>query len=182
MEDMKKIEFEIEGISPMKMDKWLELPPPKTEAGYLKQAEQKAYRDDDKNLAIPVSALKAAMRMASSEVGGKMQGKKNRQTIRAQVFIHPTMLSMGKKDYDKITRDIVTRGKGDKVTRVPTYRPLIKEWSVSGTITTFGVPVEFIKEVMQLAGMRYGLLSHRPEFGRFVLKKFEVKENGKKQK
>lgn len=181
MEDIKKIEFEIEGIAPLKMDKWLDLPQPKNEKGYLKQAEEKTYRDDKGDLAIPSNALKASMRLASSEVGKKMEGKKNRQTIRAQTFIHPTMLSLGKKDYDEIARDIVSRGKGDKVTRVPVYRPLIREWSVSGTIQLFGVPEEFIKETMQLAGMRYGLLGHRPEFGRFILKKFEVIDNGKEK-
>ena len=179
MEEIIKVDFELEGIAPIKMDKWLDLPQPKNEKGYMEQAKQKTYTDDENNLAIPANAIKASMRMASSEVGGKMQGKKNRQTIKAQVFIHPLMLSMGKKDYDEIVRDIAVRGTGDKVTRIPTYRPLIKEWTVSGVMTLFGVPLEFAKEVLQLAGMRYGLLGHRPEFGRFIVKKFEV-NNGKK--
>jgi len=179
MEEIIKVDFELEGIAPIKMDKWLDLPQPKNEKGYMEQAKQKTYTDNENNLAIPANAIKASMRMASSEVGGKMQGKKNRQTIKAQVFIHPLMLSMGKKDYDEIVRDIAVRGTGDKVTRIPTYRPLIKEWAVSGVMTLFGVPLEFAKEVLQLAGMRYGLLGHRPEFGRFIVKKFEV-NNGKK--
>lgn len=180
MEDIEKIEFEIEGTAPIKMDRWLDLPQPKNEKGYLEQAKEKVYRDDKGNISIPSSAVKATMRYASSEIGKKTMAKKNRQTISAQVFIHPTMLSLNKKEYDEIARDIVTRGTGAKVTRVAVYRPLIKEWKVSGTMQTFGVPYDFVKEVLQLAGMRFGLLSHRPEFGRFVVNKFEVKNNGKK--
>lgn len=180
MENIQTIEFELEGIAPLKMDKWIDLPQPKNEKGYLEQAKQKVYRDEKGNIAVPSNALKAAMRYASSEVGKKMEAKKNRQTISAQVFISPSMLSIGKMDFDEITRDIASRGNGAKVTRVPVYRPLIKEWSVSGKMQTFGVPFDFIKEVMQLAGMRFGLLSHRPEFGRFVVKDIKVVSNDKK--
>jgi len=81
-----------------------------------------------------------------------------------------------KKKYDEIVRDIVSRGVGDKVTRVPTYRPLIKEWTCKGVIHSFGVPVEFVKECLGLAGLRYGVLSHRPEFGRFVVESWNVKK------
>jgi len=180
MEEITKIEFELEGIAPIKMDKWLDLPQPKNDKGYMEQAKQKTYTDEKGNISIPADAIKACMRNASNEVGKKMEGKKNRQTIKAQVFIHPLMLSTGKKKYDEIARDIAVRGKGDKVTRIPTYRPLIKDWKVSGVMTLFGVPFEFVKETLQLGGMRYGLLSHRPEFGRFIVKKFERVENGKK--
>ena len=180
MEGIEKIEFEIEGLSPLKMDKWLDLPQPKNEAGYLKQASEKTYRDDKGHLAIPADAIKAAMRYASSEIGKKTMAKKNRQTISAQVFISPTMLSLGKKDFDEIARDIVSRGQGTKLTRVAVYRPLIKNWKVYGEMQTFGVPFDFVKEALELAGMRFGLLSHRPQFGRFIVNKFEVKHNGKK--
>jgi len=181
MEDVEKIEFELEGFaSPIKMDRWLDLPQPKNEAGYLKQAEQKVYRDEKGGIAIPSNAVKAAMRYASSEIGKKTDAKKNRQTIAAQVFIAPTMLSLGREKHDGITRDIVCRGTGAKLTRVPTYRPVIKEWKVSGVVQTFGVPFDFVKEALELAGMRFGLLSHRPQFGRFIVNKFEVMENGKK--
>ena len=78
-------------------------------------------------------------------------------------------------------RDIVSRkASAGKITRVPVYRPLIKEWKISGEIQTFDVPFDFVKESLQLAGMRFGLLSHRPQIGRFVVNKFEVKNNGKK--
>jgi len=170
---MAKYKVELEGISEMKMDNWVDGQQPKNEEGYKKLAELKVYRDEKENISIPASAVKAAMKYASSEIGKKMEAKKNRQTIMSAIFIEPAMISLGKKDHDGIVRDIVTRGQGSKVTRVPTYRPLIKKgWKITFEINAFGVPKEFIKECLDLAGLRYGLLSHRPEFGRFQVNKF----------
>lgn len=174
---MTKYNFEIQGISDLKMDNWIDGQQPKNEEGYKKQAEQKVYKDEKGNISIPAMSIKAAMKYASSEIGKKTEAKKNRQTIMSAVFIEPTMLSVGKKEHDGIVRDIVTRGQGTKVTRVPTYRPTLKKgWKVTGTIAAFGVPKEFLSECLELAGLRYGLLGHRPEFGRFQVNKFiEVK-------
>jgi len=177
--EITKIDFGIEGIAPLKMDQWLDLPTPKTEKGYMEQAKDKVYRDDSGFLAIYENHLKGAMRMASSEVGKKTMAKKNRQTIKAQVFINPRKLSLGVKDYDGLARDIVSRRTGDKVA---TYRPYVEKWKTNGQFVLYGVDTEFIKEVLELAGFRYGLLSHRPEFGRFIVTKFEVVENGRKSK
>lgn len=171
--ESEQIEFEIKGVAPLKMDRWTDEKQPKNEEGYKKQAPKKVYKNNKGEICIPAIALKAAMRLAASEVGKKMEAKKNRQTISSAVFIEPDNLGLGKRKPDEIVRDIVSRGVGVKVTRVPTYRPLIKEgWKASGTLKLFGVPKEFVKECMQLAGIRYGLLSHRPEFGRFVITKW----------
>jgi hypothetical protein len=118
------------------------------------------------------------MKLASSEIGKKMEAKKNRQTIQSAVFLEPDMISLGKKEYDAIVDDIVTRaGTGNKVTRVKTFRPMIKKgWKITFEINSFGVPKEFIQECLDLAGLRFALLSHRPEFGRFQVNKFvEIK-------
>ena len=173
--EIKKIRFGIEGIAPLKMDRWHGLPDPKTPEGYKKQAEEKCYRDDKGDLSIPSAAIKAAMRLASSELGKKMESKKNRQMVSAGLFIKPVMLSLGKKKHDGLAEDIVTRkGTGDKVTRVPTWRPLIKEgWNVSGMFNVIGIPTGFVKQALEIAGLKYGLLGHRPEFGRFVVTEFK---------
>lgn len=174
---MTKFKIEIEGISELKMDNWIDGQQPKNEEGYKKQAELKVYRDEKGFISIPANSIKASMKYASSEIGKKMEAKKNRQTISSAIFIEPAMISLGKKDHDGIVRDIVARGQGAKLTRVPTYRPLIKKgWKINFEISAFGVPKEFLQECLELAGLRYGLLSHRPEFGRFQVNKFvEVK-------
>lgn len=171
---MTKYKVELEGISDLKMDKWVEGMQPKNEEGYRQQAELKVYKDDKGNVSIPAGAVKATMKLASSEIGKKMEAKKNRQTVQSAIFIEPHMLSLGKKKYDCVVEDIVTRkGTGDKVTRVKTFRPLInKGWKAEFEINAFGVPKEFIKECLELSGLRFGLLSHRPEFGRFQVNKF----------
>lgn len=170
---MEQYKIQLESISPMKMDAWVDGDQPKNEEGYKKLAEKKVYRDEKGNISLPSGAIKAAMKYASSEIGKKTMAKKNRQTIMSAIFIEPIMISLGKKNHDGIVRDIVTRGQGMKVTRVPTYRPIISSWNCEFTINSFGVPEDFIKECIQLAGQRYGLLSHRPEFGRFILSKFQ---------
>ena len=175
MENLKSVtvSFSIEGICPLKMDKWVNGTQPKNEEGYIKQAEQKIYTDEKGIIIIPADAVKAVMKYASSEVGAKREAKKNRQTIQSAVFMEGD-LSLGRKEHDGIIRDIVTRGFGAKVTRVPTYRPIIKNWKAKGIMHLFGVPEVFVKECLELGGLRYGLLSHRPEFGRFVVKEWKV--------
>jgi len=170
---MTKYKIEIEGISGMKFDRWTDEQQPKNEDGYRKQAELKVYKDSKGFISIPAGAIKGAMRLASSEIGKRMEAKKNRQTIKSAVFVEPDMISLGTKKHDGIMEDVVTRGQGDKVTRVKTFRPLIKKgWKVTFEINTFGVPKEFIQECLDVAGLRFGLLSHRPEFGRFQVNKF----------
>lgn len=171
---MTKYKIEIEGISDLKMDKWINEAQPKNEEGYKKQAELKVYRDEKGNVSIPANSIKACIRYASSDIGKKMESKKNRQTIQSSIFIEPLNISLNKKNYDYMSEDIVTRkGTGDKVTRVKTFRPTIKKgWIINFEINSFGVPKEFLKECIELGGLRYGLLSHRPDFGRFQLNKF----------
>jgi len=170
---MQIVEFELTSVCPLKMDRWLDGPQPRSDNGYRKQAEKKCHRDTKGNIAIPAVAIKSAMRLAASEIGKRTDAKRNRRTIRAQVFLDPPMLSIGKREHDGIVGDVVTRGRGEKVTRVVCYRPIINSWKVKGKMNLFGVPMDFIKECLELAGFRFGLLSHRPDFGRFIVTKFE---------
>jgi hypothetical protein len=174
-----KVRYKLKGICPIKFDRYVEGPQPKNDDGWRKQADKKVYRDKKGFIAIPAVAIKACMRNGASDVGKKMEAKKNRETIRCGVFFEQDMLSVGKKEPDCIAEDIVTRGKGEKVTRVKTYRPLIEKWEVEGTMTLFGCPHEFANESLFVGGLRKGLLSHRPEFGRFEVVEFELIKNAK---
>ena len=172
-----KIECEIESMSPLKMDNFVAGNQPKNDAEYIKQAEKKTYKNTKGELVIPAEAVKATLKAAASELCGIKKGKNMRQAIRSFVFFNDDM-SLGKKEYDLIDKVMVTRGKGEKVTRVPSYRPLIKEWKAKGIISIFpntdGIDASFLKSAMELAGLKYGLLSHRPEFGRFAVKSWKV--------
>ena len=116
------------------------------------------------------------MRLASSEIGKKLDAKKNRQTVSSSIFFDKEMYPIGKKKPDMIVEDVVTRGLGDKVSRVKTFRPLIKQWKIKVIIVSYN-PVsatkDFIQQSLELAGIRFGILSHRPEFGRFTVKSFK---------
>lgn len=175
MTNIKKVEFELEGLCPLLMDKYDMQPSNlKTPEDYEKAAEKKIYADEN-GLFIPGAAIKASIREASSELGMKRDGKKNRQMIRAGVFVENCYLN--KKKHDGIVSHVVTRGKGDKVTRVITYRPIIKNWKVKGVMNLIAVPSDFVHQALQLAGIKYGILAYRPEYGRFTVTKFnEVKQ------
>jgi len=166
-------EADLESLSPLKMDKWLNEPQPKSEAGYKKQAELKIYTDEKGSICIPANSIKASMRLASSEIGKKMDAKKNRQTVSSAIFLEKDMYPIGKKKPDMIVEDVVTRGQGDKVTRVKTFRPLIKDWKIKIKIVSYGATKDFVQQSLELAGGRFGILSHRPEFGRFEVKSFK---------
>lgn len=180
MEEARKITevlFELEGIVPLKMDRYHGLPDPKTKDGYIKQAEEKCYRNDDGELVIPANAVKAVMRLASSDLGKKMEAKKNRQLIASGVFFEEENFSLGRKNHDGLILDLVTRkGIGDKVTRVITYRPIVKKWKISGKMFLMDIQLQFARQCLDLGGLRYGLLGHRPEFGRYNVNKFEAVE------
>ncbi len=176
---MITIDFEIEGIAPILFDRNHGLPDPKTTEGYKKQSIYKLYLDDEENICIPSKNIKAVIREASSDLGGKMKGKKNRQTIRSALFFDQELYSTGFKEPDGIQEDYVSRGKGEKVTRVITFRPYVNEgWKVSGEIIVFDIVIGFVRECLEWAGFRYGLGGYRPEYGRFVVNKFEeIKAN-----
>jgi len=177
MEGATRVKFEIKGIAPILFDRYHGLPDPKTPEGYKKQSIEKLYLDKDENICIPSCCLKAAIRVASSELGKKMEGKKNRQAIRSGVFFDDLMLPTGYTKPDGIREDLVTRGNGDKVTRVISYRPYLNEWIVSGEVSIFFIPVNFAKQAIELAGIKYGLCGYRPEYGRFMVTKFDIIED-----
>jgi hypothetical protein len=143
-----------------------------------KNAILKLYLDDDGNICLPASNLKASTREASSEVGNKMGSKQRRNAIRAGLFFMPDMIPLGKKEPDGIHAEPVTRkGTGGKVTRVISYRPFLKAWECEVEAILYGITPENLKQYMEMAGLRYGLCGHRPEWGRFEVTKFEVVEN-----
>jgi len=177
MELMKEIEFELEGVSDLIMDKWADAEVKcKTKEDYARQAESKIYTNEKGELVIPANAIKAALREASSELVGIKKGKAMRQIIRACLFIDDH-LPLGKKKHDGIREDVVSRTEGKKITRVVAYRPFVKKgWKANGRLTYIpegNLSPEFIKQAMELAGFKYGLLGYRPEYGRFIVKKFE---------
>ncbi len=139
-----------------------------------KNAAQKVYRDEKGNVCIPAACLKACIRDASSEVGKKTDSKRRRNGIRAGCFILPDMIPVAKEP-DGIHQEIVTRkGTGNKVTRVVSYRPFLKGWKCEVDVTLYDITPENFRQYVEVAGLKYGLCGHRPEWGRFEVVSYKV--------
>jgi hypothetical protein len=165
--EISKVYFKIRGICPVLFDRNTgEVPGSDEDA--KKQAPAKVYLNTKKEVSIPADMLKASMRNACREIGKKMESKKREQSFRAGVFFDSDMFSLGRKDTDGLHAEMVTRkGTGNKVTRVMSYRPMVREWEIKGSALLYGVSVQLFIESIELAGFKFGIGSHRPEFGRF---------------
>lgn len=170
---VKKIEFELKSICPLLMDRFYTESKAKTEKEYKKEAENKIYKDKKGNPSIGANAIKACIRVASSELGKRMDAKKHRQTVKAGIFFDQDFFPLNKKTPDLIREDLVTRGQGDKVTRVMTFRPQFDSWTIKGKMNLIGIEPNFVKQALELGGYKYGLYGYRPEFGRFIITKFK---------
>jgi len=190
---MKEIEAEIEGICAMKMDRHL-FPDevekePKTQEEYKEQAKMKVYRNKKGQLVIKAEALEASLRHSAYYIAPNNKKTRYKDDVYSAVHIEPRELVLtrdnGKKDapikkYDEMAQDYVKREHGKQTTSVVTYRPLIKEgWKVKFKINylTLGdLTPKFLEDALTVAGLRFGLLGHRPKFGRFKVNDFGVKE------
>jgi hypothetical protein len=175
---IKKVEIELESICPLLMDKFITITA-KTPSEYKEQSKKKVYTDEKGNPCIESRALKACIREASSELGKKMMAKKNRQAINSGIFFDTQYLLIGKKKFDCIREDIVSRIVGKQTTRVITYRPQFNNWKIKSKMNLIGIEPSFVQQAIEIAGLKYGLYGYRPErgkgdFGRFVIKSFKV--------
>lgn len=138
-----------------------------------KEADKLAYKKSNGELYIPCEAVKGCLIGASSY---KKIGKYGaRGIIAAGVQISPEKIGLGKKKYDLDIRTVVIQRN-----RVVKIRPRINDWKVRFEIeydeTLIGNP-EMIREILEEAGKRVGLLDFRPQktgnFGKFKITKWE---------
>jgi len=165
--EISKVHFKIRGICTILFDRNTgEVPGSDEDA--KKQAPHKIYTNAEGDICIPADMVKASARSACREIGKKMESKKREQAFRAGVFFDKEMYSLGRKDTDGLHAEMVTRkGTGNKVTRVCSYRPFVREWEIEGNALLYAVSQQLFLESLTLAGFKFGLGSHRPEFGRF---------------
>jgi hypothetical protein len=171
-----KVRVSLKSLSPVCFDRYSGLNDQNDQEAQ-KNAIQKVYRNETGEVCIPAACIKASTREASTMIGNVKGGKQRRNAVRAALFIFPDMIPVA-KDVDGIHPEIVTRGKGDKVTRVVSYRPFLKTWECTFDALLYDLTPENVRQYMQLAGVRYGICGHRPEWGRFEVAAFEVIEKG----
>lgn len=180
---MKKIKVKIKGTSPLLMDSPQSM---LEEKQGIKSATKKknpiddidklAYKMKDGTLYIPAEAIKGSIIGASSYK--KFDKYSAKPIISGCVRISPSQISLNQKEYDIDIRTAVNRQMG----RIIVARPMINEWEVE-----FGLEYDdnlignhlLIKEILEDAGKRVGLLAFRPQkngsFGMFEVIQWKEK-------
>jgi len=181
---MKEINVTIKGNTPLLMNKY------NMESGRQigrritknydpeEEAEKSAYWSSGKKreLVILSQHIYASMLNASSF---HKVGKRSAKSILAgSIRIEPIEISLGTDKYEIDTRPVVIQRN-----RVLKSRAMLKEWQASFKIIynekMIANPV-IIKEILEEAGQRIGLLDFRPQkggpFGTFEIIKFDVQE------
>lgn len=169
----------IRGISPLLMHAFPMVPPDK---GYEKWSPEKQaafseYRDPDtKELYIPGIAIQRCLIGAAAYSKGK--GRSSLQKpVAACVLITPERCGLGVTDYIVDSRPVVIAATKGRIIR---HRPRFEKWEATFQIE-FDDELLSGKEIRQVvddAGKRVGLLDFRPEkkgpFGRFMVTNWTV--------
>ncbi len=171
-----EVEFELESLSPIMFNMYLDETPPKTPEGFKEQGPRKVHRDVAGDICITPDMLVATIMMAAGEIAPRGKGKLMRRNVMAGLFFKEKAFSFGRKEPDEIDARPVHRGKGEKTTLVMCYRPLINNWMIEGTMILIDLQPQFLKQALDYAGIKIGLGSYRPRFGRFTVTKWEIKD------
>ena len=184
----KRIDVEIEGIAPLLMHRFsaqsAEQLKSRTRKGSTNHksddpkiiAENAAYRDPKTGeLYIPSYMIHAAMRNAvATDMKLGRSKQETRQRVAGGIYIAPEKLFLGTKDY-KIQEDVAVNHNNQA--RVLVYRPRIDKWKLKFTIyyDARRLNPDFIRALLEEAGIYSGIGAHRPLHGRFKVVSFEPK-------
>ncbi len=145
------------------------------------KAERKLYVDTDGNLFVPGPCIMACLISAGRfhKIGRNKVTTRDTSLVTAGIELEELACQLNTNEWEVDTRSIVnpvTKG------RQMCHRPRIDEWSLIFTlnIDTTMFPPKLIRQLVDDAGRKCGLLSYRPEkkgpFGKFNVKKWEVLE------
>jgi len=178
---MYKIKSDIEGIAPVLFNRVVTLkggrgkPTPEQEE---EAAKERVYRNSN-GLYLPAANLKRALRFGSIRATLKMGRASFEPYVRATVFIEPSELEFGKEEPDFFLHSYVRIPPGTRGALIYKVRPgLNAGWKVSLIFNVFDDRMEEdkLKIALESAGLLIGVCDWRPEYGRFVIKKWEVKK------
>lgn len=176
---MYKINSTIEGVSPILFNKIVSLKTGRgrpTEAEEEKAARERVYRNSN-GLFLPAQNLKRSMRYGAARAGLKVARKGFEPYIRAAVFVEPTEIEFGKNEPDFFLPSYVRIPPGTRGALVYKLRPgLNPGWKVSFLLNVFDDHIEEdkLQIAVETAGLLIGVCDWRPEYGRFVIKDWEV--------
>lgn len=178
---MKTYNIEIEGVAPLRMNKLTDRAKDSIDGGSRKltdaekvnEAWTRAYTNDKGEYIVEGGAIKACILKGASKV--KLGRGKAKNDLKAILYTkeREIPLRFKKKPFlIKIPCKIPPRTGALAIKYFPTF----EEWSASFEliITDDRFPDSALENSIIEAGMYAGLLDGRPDFGRFVLRKFEV--------
>jgi len=181
MESTVNIQFKLKGICPILFDRFHGLPQPKSDDAWQKQAIEKLYLNEKNEICIPANAIKKCLVLSCYDLATKKDAKNKVATdVRVGLFFDEDLISIHrtKEQIDSIQSDIAKRpgSKGGVWVRIAIFRPRINEWSIESTMIIYLDMLDplTVKNGLTYGGIRRGLLGYRPEYGRFIVEKFEV--------
>lgn len=188
MQGWKEAEIEIEGISPLLMNKPnLEDLEPKTRKGMgnsygtkEEQAEKTAYftSSGKKELCIPANVMFSLIMTTAS--GMRVKGKSIKSLIAGTIQISPEEIGLGTARFLIDSRGVVI-AQGMKRNRVIRHRATLPEWKAKFSIFYDPIYIEpsILKDILETGGIKVGICDFRPQrggqFGRFKVTQFKFK-------
>lgn len=183
---MRRVEFELEGICPILFSRFHEAEQSRvkaqkrtrlTEKDRMEEVDLKCYKTKSGELFIPAEQVKASIINATGELAQRMKKTEEKQLYKSSIFIEPEELGLGKKKWDFIDerRVVNPNTRGAQMCKRPA---MDTGWKIKGKMILVDdlITIPSLHDRMKLAGLRYGLGSFRPNFGRFIVTKLkEVK-------
>lgn len=179
-----KFNIEIKGIAPLLMHKFSEsaITGPrgqrkgdseKTKEEKIEAATPYLYVDAKKKLVQPSIHIEMAMAKAATSVRLAGNGKATyKEIVQSACFIDEEYIQHKNQKWTVDARSVVNQAtKG----RIMSYRPRLDDWCLNFTLEVLDDRADprCIKEVLTIAGLRKGIGSYRPRFGRFEVTKFQ---------
>ena len=181
---MLRITGAIEGVAPILFGRWvtsLEGAQPTTTEDRIAEAEQKVYRDDD-GLYFPAWNLKRALvdgciraDLRETDAGFGKRARGLATTLMATVFVERD------PRFDRAEADFMHEVPGRRPPKkggaVLVRRPGLNQgWGLAFalTVTDARVQPEAIRSALDATGLLVGIGSWRPEYGRFVVRDWQV--------
>jgi len=170
---MQETTVTIKGVTPLLMRhrKLSEEPAELKNASPEEQAENSAYRDDNKQLFIPSVCLwRALVNAGAYSKAGRSSTKK--KEVAAGMFIKEDHILLGTSEFEVDSRWVRIKATGGSCMR---HRPKITHWQCTFTLQweqAFFKEKE-VRKIVDDCGSRVGVLDFRPEktgpFGKFMV-------------
>lgn len=173
---MYKVKIRLVGISPLRMNRFTDsgtsgTSRKKSKEEYIQDAYVRSYKDPKIGYYVPREAIKACLVCGGKRV--KIGRRAASQEMKAVFHLDDAMVPLGKGIEPEIA-EVVVRIPPKTGSRVLQYFCVFQEWQITFTATIVDdrFPIQSLKDACNEAGIYYGLLDGRPDFGRFTVEEF----------